>query len=158
MKVLLLLMCLVMVTICVGQSSNPLKPDLSGTWTGNLGNVFQVPGLRRSGAFEADQSSMQRGAQWNKPMYKPEFWEKVRSLDYGKVDVDPYYGCYKPLGVRSHLDADELEPLSPRVEVPEDGGRPDAPRHDAARVDATDARRLAIDLGVVSGKLFHHRG
>ena len=74
-------------------------PDLSGSWTGNLGNVFQVPGLRRNGAFEADQSSMQRGAQWNKPMYKPEFWDKVRSLDYGKVDVDPYYGCYKPLGV-----------------------------------------------------------
>ncbi len=74
-------------------------PDLSGTWTGNLGNVFQVPGLRRNGAFEADQSSMQRGAQWNKPMYKPELWEKVRGLDYGKVDVDPFYGCYKPLGV-----------------------------------------------------------
>ena len=74
-------------------------PDLSGNWTGNLGNVFQVPGLRRPGAFEADQSSMQRGAQWNKPMYKPEFWEKVRGLDYSKVDVDPFYGCYKPLGV-----------------------------------------------------------
>ena len=74
-------------------------PDLSGTWTGNLGNVFLVPGLRRSGAFEADQSAMQRAAQWNKPMYKPEFWAKVRSLDYGKVDADPYYGCYKPLGV-----------------------------------------------------------
>jgi hypothetical protein len=74
-------------------------PDLTGTWTGNLGNVFQVPGLRRNGAFEADQSSMQRAAQWNKPMYKPENWEKVRGLDYGRVDVDPYYGCYKPLGV-----------------------------------------------------------
>ena len=74
-------------------------PDLSGIWVGNLGNVFQVPGLRRNGAFEADQSAMQRGAQWNKPMYKPELWEKVRSLDYGKVEEDPYYGCYKPLGV-----------------------------------------------------------
>ena len=74
-------------------------PDLTGNWTGNFGNVFQVPGLRRAGAFEADQSSMQRGAQWNKPLYKPEFWAKVRSLDYGKVDDDPFYGCYKPLGV-----------------------------------------------------------
>ena len=74
-------------------------PDLTGTWTGNFGNVFQVPGLRRPGAFEADQSSMQRGAQWNKPMYKPEFWDKVRGLDYGRVDADPYYGCYHPLGV-----------------------------------------------------------
>ena len=42
---------------------------------------------------------MQRGAQWNKPLYKPEYWEKVRSLDYGKADVDPAYGCYKPVGV-----------------------------------------------------------
>jgi len=74
-------------------------PDLSGNWTGNLGNVFQVPGLRRPGGFEADQSAMQRGAQWNKPLYKPEYWDKVRGLDYGKVDVDPFYGCYKPLGV-----------------------------------------------------------
>ena len=74
-------------------------PDLSGNWGGNIPNVFQVPGLRRAGAFEADQSSMQRGAQWNKPFYKPEFWDKVRMLDYGKVDADPYYGCYHPLGV-----------------------------------------------------------
>ena len=74
-------------------------PDLSGNWGGNIPNVFQVPGLRRGGAFEADQSSMQRGAQWNKPLYKPEYWDKVRSLDYGKVDVDPFYGCYHPLGV-----------------------------------------------------------
>ena len=74
-------------------------PDLSGNWTGNIPNVFMVPGLRRPGAFEADQSSMQRGAQWNKPMYRPEYWEKVRSLDYGKVEADPFYGCYHPLGV-----------------------------------------------------------
>jgi hypothetical protein len=74
-------------------------PDLSGNWTGNIPNVFQMPGLRRNGAFEADQSAMQRGAQWNKPLYKPEYWDKVRGLDYGKVEGDPFYGCYKPLGV-----------------------------------------------------------
>ncbi|MBI4886526.1 MAG: hypothetical protein HY824_05505, partial [Acidobacteria bacterium] len=74
-------------------------PDLSGNWVGNIPNVFQMPGLRRTGAFEADQSSMQRAAQWNKPLYKPELWSKVRSLDYGRVDVDPYFGCYHPLGV-----------------------------------------------------------
>ena len=74
-------------------------PDLSGNWTGNIPNVFMVPGLRRPGGFEADQSSMQRAAQWNKPLYKPEYWPKVRSLDYGKVEDDPFYGCYKPLGV-----------------------------------------------------------
>jgi len=74
-------------------------PDLTGSWIGNYGNPFVVPGLRRNGAFEADQSAMQRGAQWNKPLYKPEYWEKVRSLDYGKIDVDPTYQCYRPLGV-----------------------------------------------------------
>lgn len=74
-------------------------PDLTGNWGANFPIPFGQPGLRRSGAFEADQSAMQRGAQWNKPLYKPEFWEKVRSLDYGKADVDPAYGCYKPNGV-----------------------------------------------------------
>ena len=74
-------------------------PDLSGTWGAAFPNPIGVPGLRRDGAFEADQSAMQRGAQWNKPIYKPEYWEKVRQLDYGKADVDPAYGCYKPVGV-----------------------------------------------------------
>jgi len=76
-------------------------PDLSGNW-GAANLQYGFPGgarIRRNGSFEADQSAMQRGAQWNKPIYKPEFWEKVRSLDYGKADADPAYGCYKPVGV-----------------------------------------------------------
>ena len=75
-------------------------PDLSGSWGAAFPNPIGAPGgLRRDGAFEADQSAMQRGAQWNKPIYKPEYWEKVRQLDYSRVDVDPVYGCYKPIGV-----------------------------------------------------------
>ncbi len=74
-------------------------PDLTGNWGAGFPNPIGQPGLRRPGGFEADQSAMQRGAQWNKPLYKPEYWEKVRSLDYGKADVDPAYGCYKPVGV-----------------------------------------------------------
>ena len=74
-------------------------PDLSGMWGAAFPNPFGEPGLRRDGAFEPDQSAMQRGAQWNKPIYKPEYWEKVRQFDYSKVDVDPVYGCYKPVGV-----------------------------------------------------------
>ena len=75
-------------------------PDLTGNW-GQAAppQIGQGGRIRRNGAFEADQSAMQRGAQWNKPLYKPEYWEKVRSLDYGKADVDPAYGCYKPVGV-----------------------------------------------------------
>src|SRR2546423_9439453 len=51
-------------------------PDLTGNWGANFPNPIGAPGLRRPGGFEADQSSMQRGAQWNKPLYKPEYWEK----------------------------------------------------------------------------------
>jgi hypothetical protein len=74
-------------------------PDLTGNWAQAAPPQIGQGGLRRPGAFEADQSSMQRGAQWNKPLYKPEYWEKVRDLDYSKADVDPAYGCYKPIGV-----------------------------------------------------------
>ena len=74
-------------------------PDLTGNWGRGLAQIGQGGRIRRNGAFEADQSAMQRGAQWNKPLYKPEYWEKVRSLDYSKADVDPAYGCYKPVGV-----------------------------------------------------------
>ncbi|OFW04239.1 MAG: hypothetical protein A3I61_09660 [Acidobacteria bacterium RIFCSPLOWO2_02_FULL_68_18] len=74
-------------------------PDLSGNWVVNFPNPIGTPGLRRRGAFEPDQAVMQRGAQWNKPLYKPEYWEKVRSLDFSKADVDPNYGCGKPSGV-----------------------------------------------------------
>ena len=44
-------------------------PDLSGNWVANFANAIGEPGLRRKGAFEADQSAMQRGAQWYKPLY-----------------------------------------------------------------------------------------
>jgi hypothetical protein len=74
-------------------------PDLSGNWAANFPNPIGAPGLRRRGGFEPDQASMQRGAQWNKPLYKPEYWEKVRSLDFGKAEVDPAYGCHTPVGV-----------------------------------------------------------
>jgi hypothetical protein len=39
---------------------------------------------------------LQRGVAWNKPIYKPEFWEKVRSLDFSMVDVDPAFRCLPP--------------------------------------------------------------
>ena len=74
-------------------------PDLTGNWVANFPSPLGAPGLRARGTFEPDQAVMQRGAQWNKPLYKPEFWERVRSLDFGKADVDPAYGCGKPVGV-----------------------------------------------------------
>jgi hypothetical protein len=74
-------------------------PDLSGTWTTDFPSPLGSTGLRADGTFEPDQAVLQRGAQWNKPLYKPEYWEKVRTLDFGKVDVDPAYGCGVPVGV-----------------------------------------------------------
>jgi hypothetical protein len=73
-------------------------PDLTGTWSSDFPSPLGATGLRGDGTFEPDQAVMQRGAQWNKPLYKPEYWEKVRTLDFGKVEVDPAYGC-KPVGV-----------------------------------------------------------
>jgi hypothetical protein len=73
-------------------------PDLSGMWTGR----FPLPpgrNYRRSnGAGEADQGSMQRAAWWNKPIYKPELWNKVVASDFGKESDDPGYSC-GPIGI-----------------------------------------------------------
>jgi hypothetical protein len=65
------------------------KPDLNGYWAGTPG----VGGPRFEGSWEPDQVVMQRGYGWNKPPYKPEHWQKVRSLDFSKVGVDPSFGC-----------------------------------------------------------------
>src|SRR6266550_9114913 len=61
-------------------------PDLTGIWTGGFPSPAGPYTVRRMGTFEPDQATMQRGAAWNKPIYKAEFWEKVRSLDFSKVD------------------------------------------------------------------------
>lgn len=74
-------------------------PDMTGMWGANFPSPLGNPGLRKMGALEPDQAVMQRAAQWNKPLYKPEYWAKVRSLDFSRADVDPNYGCYVPSGV-----------------------------------------------------------
>ena len=71
-------------------------PDLSGLWNGGFPTPYGPQTIRRRGTFEPDQMVMQRGSKWNKPLYKPEYWEKVRSLDFSKVDVDPAYACLPP--------------------------------------------------------------
>jgi hypothetical protein len=74
------------------------KPDLSGQWGGGIPSPVGPYGTRKLGVFEPDQMVMQRGAAWNKPLYKPEHWQKVRDLDFSKVDVDPVFRCL-PQGV-----------------------------------------------------------
>lgn len=76
-------------------------PDLSGAWDG-IG--FAAPtiigfGSRRSnGTFEPDQVTLQRSSHYYKPLYRPEYWPKVRALDFSVIDTDPAYGC-GPKGV-----------------------------------------------------------
>ncbi len=72
--------------------------DLTGVWNGTPSWGAPQHELRHPGTLEADQMVPQRGSQWNKPLYKPEFWQKVRDLDYSRIDVDPSYAC-TPLGV-----------------------------------------------------------
>ena len=68
-------------------------PDLTGNWVANFPSPMGAGGLRRNGAFEPDQSAMQRAAQWNKPIYKPEFWDKVQELDQWTNKEDPIMTC-----------------------------------------------------------------
>jgi len=83
-------------------------PDLSGVWNGATigGPYIKVEDERaallpaRDGAlvnFERDNTLIRRSNP-NKPLYKPEFWEKVQKLDQNGNTEDPSYGCM-PAGV-----------------------------------------------------------
>ena len=86
----------------VANAQTPRTPDGHPDFTGQWGGGFTTPygdyDNRHLGTFEPDQADQQRSTHLNKPVYKPEFWDKVRSLDYSKVDVDPVYNC-GPTGV-----------------------------------------------------------
>jgi len=85
------------------------KPDLSGFWAagGGLltsqvdagGNVTITLGARDASPvnFERDSGLRQR-ADSNRPIYKPEFWDKVQHLDENGNVEDPTFGCM-PAGV-----------------------------------------------------------
>jgi len=95
------------------QSKPPAKaadghPDLSGVWNGATVNgphiksedplVTNLPA--RDGTllnFERDNTIVRR-ANPNKPLYKPEFWERVQKLDQTENESDPSFGCM-PAGV-----------------------------------------------------------
>ncbi len=90
------------------------KPDLTGLWTGNpagRGKVGEqgdfVTGIPARGGglidstgitavnFERD-STLTRRSDPNKPMYKPEFWEKVNYLDDNRNKEDAFFSCGAP--------------------------------------------------------------
>ncbi len=88
------------------KASTPLladgHPDLNGLWNGNAFNPFLKDAdpltanlASRGGSllnFERDGALVRRADQ-NKPIYKPEFWEKIQQLDQDGNNQDPSYGC-----------------------------------------------------------------
>ena len=42
---------------------------------------------------------MQRANQWNQPLYKPDGWDRVHSMDFSEIDLDPNYHCWGRTGV-----------------------------------------------------------
>lgn len=86
------------------------KPDLSGIWvpTGPRGGAskFDEAGsgetvfAAREGSFEnfENDNALRRLGDRNKPLYKPEFWAKVRENDANGNQLDPEFKC-RPYGV-----------------------------------------------------------
>jgi hypothetical protein len=86
------------------------KPDLSGNWT--TSNMNWRYGFRRCGPSQVDCSTT-----WNqtidfefeapsrfgpnRPLYKPEHWDKVQELDMWTNRDDPVMTC-QPLGIPRH--------------------------------------------------------
>jgi len=86
------------------------KPDLNGYWNGRRpgaggaspfgaklgedGSVdFALPGREGSlGNFEKDSAVLER-SETNKPIYKPEYWDKVQDLDWNGLTIDPSFHC-----------------------------------------------------------------
>lgn len=98
------------------------RPDLSGLWMNTTrsdgieltlfpagpaaqlqadaqGNVARLTGARRGSAanFERD-STLRRRADPNRPIYKAEFWPKIKELNDDGNAADPGFNCL-PLGV-----------------------------------------------------------
>ena len=77
-------------------------PDLSGVWNGaNAGPYIKAEDpnaallAARDGTlvnFERDNTIIRRSDP-NKPLYKPEFWDKVKYLDQNGNTEDPSFGC-----------------------------------------------------------------
>lgn len=78
-------------------------PDLSGLWNGATAQGPQLASKdpfttnlpSRDGSlvnYERDNALIRR-SDTNRPLYKPEYWEKVQKLDQNGNEADPSYGC-----------------------------------------------------------------
>ena len=86
------------------------KPDLTGTWGGAF-NPITGSGTRRCGPTQKDCKTGQdnfwvdyewispsRFGLYGRPIYKPEFWDKVQELDQWTNKEDPIMTC-QPMGL-----------------------------------------------------------
>ena len=83
-------------------------PDLSGYWapggsgvrvTNDSGDVALSLPARYGDIsnFEKDSAVLQR-AHRNKPLYRPEYWDRIQDLDWNGLTLDPVFNC-RPAGV-----------------------------------------------------------
>jgi hypothetical protein len=90
------------------------KPDLTGSWQTFSGGQRGVPGgmFRRCGPFQVQCMEWTNQTEDfpfmapsrldpNKPLYKPEYWDKVIELDQWTNKYDPVMTCL-PLGLPRH--------------------------------------------------------
>ena len=85
------------------------RPDLSGFWhPGAMGFrgfenedgdiILNLEGRDSDlGNFEKDFAVLER-SKANKPLYKPEHWDRIQDLDWNGLTLDPLFGC-KPAAI-----------------------------------------------------------
>jgi hypothetical protein len=86
------------------------KPDMTGNWGGAF-NPVTGSGTRRCGPTQKECKTAQdnfwvdyewlspsRFGVWGRPVYKPEFWDKIQELDQWTNKEDPVMTC-QPLGL-----------------------------------------------------------
>jgi hypothetical protein len=95
------------------------KPDMTGVW-GNAPNPITGSGTRRCGPTQVGcktgQDNFWVDYEWispsrfgpSRPVYKPEFWDKVQELDQWTNKYDPIMTC-QPMGIpRMRLTCDVI--------------------------------------------------
>src|SRR4029453_7620166 len=86
------------------------KPDMTGVW-GFAPNPITGSGTRRCGPTQANCKiardnfwvdyewiSPSRFGLYGRPIYKPEFWDKVQKVIQGEKNFDPIMTC-QPMGL-----------------------------------------------------------